>query len=292
MCIFTGPVDVSKTNVFVARVGVKEQLTVYSNTVALPGKVQDSTGTGLWGDGSSQWSGPQSPPPQQQQQPTSMVLPIPMYGASAMSSIRMIDMTADPDFFERLAEATTPPTTNEYLGRTRCASTGSLEVRRCGPYRYSVVPNVDAFERLRSDVFGTRAGLAGALRQRYASAHAFLVCIIDASSAFSPIAYVHPLPADAVLFVPTLHEHGHGIGPFADDWDHRVYSIDASFDTALLDGRKVEVSALTRAHAAPVLSGTFAFPRLDWSRLGCRRIKGRQPNGDIGIRGYDFSSNA
>ena len=293
MCIFTGVVDVSKTKIFVARVGASEQLTVYSNTVALPAGISVAAG-GVWGDGTPQHGQGQSHRQQAQQHqaqpqikppPTSMVLPIPLYGGRA-DSIRMVDMTADPDFFERLAEAVTPPTLSNRVSRNLSANAyaSSLEVHRCGPYRYSVVPDVDAFERLSSDVFGTSATLSDVLRQHYAGpTYAFLVCIIDASSTFSPMAYVHPLAGDT-LFVPTLHEHGHGIGGFADDWDHRVYSIDASFDTVLLDGRKVDCVSLKRAHAAPVLSIQFPYSRgLDWSRLGCRRIKGRQPNGDLGI---------
>ena len=296
MCIFTGVVDVSKTNIFVAKVGANEQLTVYSNTVALPaGAASSETAGGVWGDGTPQHGQGRrqqaQPQTQLKPQPTSMVLPIPLHGGRA-DSIRMIDMTSDPDFFKRLDEAVTQPTLSMNSSRNRSANAYSLEVHQCGPYRYSVVPDVDAFERLREDVFGTSARLSDVLRQRYAavasnasnaSTYAFLVCIIDASSAFSPIAYVHPL-AGNTLFVPTLHEHGHGIGAFADDWDHRVYSIDAAFDTALLDGRKVDCVSLTRAHAAPVLSKECPFSRgLDWSRLGCRRIKGRQPNGDLGI---------
>jgi hypothetical protein len=108
--MFTGEVDVSKTNIFVARVGAREQLTVYSNTVALPGRKNAYSAVGLWGDGTPQAGG--AHPPMEQERtptPTSMVLPIPLCGGSA-SSVRMVDMTSDPDFFERLSAAVTQPT--------------------------------------------------------------------------------------------------------------------------------------------------------------------------------------
>ena len=297
MCMFTGEVDVSNTNIFVARVGVAEQLTVYSNTVKLPSTHVRSRVQGTWGDGTPQvqiqvQQGTRDARDAQdvrEPKPTSMVLPIPLNGGDA-SSVRMVDMSADADFFQRLAEAVAVPHTNSRSGANAylSCSANTLEVHRCGPYSYSVVPDVAAFENLDGDVFGPSVGLAGALKERYSAGYAFLVCIIDASSAFSafsafsPIAYLHPM-ASSALFVPTLHEHGSGIGQFADDWDHRVYSLDTTNDTVLLDGRKVEC-VTTRAHAAPVLRWSFAYSRLDWSRLTCRRIKGRQPNGDIWLR--------
>jgi len=83
------------------------------------------------------------------------------------------------------------------------------------------------------------------------------------------------------LFVPTLHDHGHGIGQHADDWDHAIYSVDRSFRTELIDGQSIKCVPM-RASAAPAFSGAFPYSRvLDWTGLGVRHIKGRHPNGDI-----------
>ena len=269
MCIFTGEVDVSKTNIFVAKIGLTEQLTVYSNTVKLKAKVMTD---GLWGDGT-----PQQPRIQVLEKRTAMMLPIPLYGGDA-SSIRMIDMSSDADFFKRLAKVMEVPT----LSMNKCRSSSYLSVHRCGPYSYSVVPDISAFNAIDVDVFGANESLVNALKQRYPVSYAFLVCIIDSDRTFSPIAYVHPLKG-RVLFVPTLHEHGNGMKEFADDWDHRIYSLDESTNTSLLDGRKVACVLTSAQETVPVVNPSFVYARLDWSRLKCRRIKGVQPNGDIGI---------
>jgi hypothetical protein len=207
MCMFSKPVNsVASTKLLVIDNGPK-QVTVYSNKVDLK-------------DG----------------KPTAMILPVPCNDASAeLCGIRVYDLTAciglmstlDSMFMDR-----SPSLQSARGSRSRSALGPPIEVLRSGSYRYSVVPALADFARLQHEVFGVdpSSDLGTLLSKHYATGFAFMVCIIDATAAFAPIAYEHDKHTSGRVFVPTRHFHGStrpaGRGPEIEDhWDHTVVSV-------------------------------------------------------------------
>ncbi len=299
MCIISGPVEsVAKTRIFAALVGPRTQLTVYSNQVQLAGD-----NSGMFNAGSQNWNlmggypiysqpmTPQGPAPvwwkdknsdSGTNEPIAMLLPVPLINMP-VDSIKMIDMSRERDFFTSLESAIDTPVSYSkgfsYDSEERFGREDSLQVRRCGPYRYSVVPDVASFSRLKKGLFRMDANVVQFLQARYQRGYAFLACIIDKSAEFAPIGYIHPSDGKR-LFLPTAHYHGHpGEEVATPDWDHCVYTIDRSPNTPLTD-RRVLSANLTKAFKKPVLTG-FPYKNLDWLRMKQRKISGYNPNGDI-----------
>jgi hypothetical protein len=219
--------------------------------------------------------------------PVAMVLAVPLISGN-VKNIKMVDMSHSKDFFANL-KVTMPSPDATFsdsfdVGTLSRQSKGvpNLAVKRCGPYRYSVVPDVDSFNRLRQNVYRVNPRVGKVLKKHYPRGYAFLVCIIDRSAEYSPIAYVHPSDGRN-LFVPTLHEHGHpGEEIYTYDWDHSIYTIDRDEGTRLTDKRPVNAS-IVRAISKPYLP-SFMYKNLDWTRLKQRTVEGYNPNGDILIR--------
>ena len=327
MCIFTDDVNVANTKIFVAAVNKEHQLTVYSNTVRIDNDDDDApyssySSPSVWGDGTPRiltgnihFSSPSpSPSPQivpkkisrgdLKKGPAAMVLPIPVRNSREASSIQMVDMSSHPDFFEKLREATVQPN-NSLNSRSSISSNDcddELEVKRCGPYSYSIVPDVESFSKLRTDLYGKGVSkISIKLKNHYGGRYAFLVCIIDSSATFSPVAYLHPLASDGEviqLFVPTMHDHDGGaatvekvggsppdrFSQMANDWDHAIYSIDKSFGIGIKGSNKSIKCKVERAVKKPEFTKRFPYV-LDWTRLGVRHINGVHPNGDIELLG-------
>lgn len=295
MCVFDASVSVGDTNILVAPLrGAGAQLTVYSNSVGLPkmyGLPQpwmpgSDTHMRTWGDGTGLRGSPAAPAD------VAMVLPVPLHGREA-GSVSMVDLSADPRLFDDLAAAIERPRSRgAYLYGANALSKGSgtLEVRTCGPYRYTVVPDGASFGRL-DESLSVRGPTAELMARWYPSGFSFLVCKMDLRAggmqSFSPVAYVHPAARDGSLFVPALHAHG-GEGAVtadADDWDHSVFAVGARDPrTALTDGRLLGVEPRradpTRLQELQELRSPV-FRGMDWAALTLRRIKGRHPNGDI-----------
>lgn len=293
MCIFSRPVDaVTATNILVFRRSTGRQITVYSNRVAL------SRGT-----------------------PTAMILPVPVRapvgaGGDVTRSITVFGMPPScTSFFATLAA--TFPADRDRLptfgmdGLGGVSRSAPLPVLRAGAYRYSIVPSPADFTRLASDVFKLDAAsdLYSLLATNYGVGHAFLVCIIDASAEFVPIAYEHDMPSASHLFVPTMHYHGPGghalrVGgaraaaskgaPHA-DWDHNIYSIGTSAggdDIGLPSGMSGQVPLAAMLAAKGVIAASLPFPlpeALAPHALHRKVIKGPFPNMDLRFKVTDPS---
>ncbi len=300
MCIISGPVEkVANTRIFAALVGPRTQLTVYSNEVQLTNDTNDTNGM-FPQMFSSSWNPiaqplPQGPAPiwwndEQQPQvvgdtdePIAMLLPVPLINMP-VDSIKMVDMSQEREFFKKLESTIDTPVSYGRGGGFGIAKglsmeQQSLQVRRCGPYRYSVVPDVESFSRLKKGVFRMDQSVIQFLKARYSRGYAFLACIIDKSAEFAPIGYIHPSDGKR-LFLPTSHYHGHpGEEIATNDWDHAIYTIDRSMNTPLTD-RRVLNASVTPAYKQPSLTG-FPYKRLDWSRMKQRKVAGYNPNGDV-----------
>ncbi|KAI8822846.1 uncharacterized protein EV422DRAFT_380965 [Fimicolochytrium jonesii] len=188
MCIVQAgkrqPVHVSDTNIFVCEkprkdpAALPEQLTIYANTVGF------------------------------EREPVAMILPMP---ATSEHGCEMVNVK-NIDVFTPLRTHFEPkrPKARSVVKGARSApesQTKKLEIRRCGAYRYSVVPTLEDFHRLEDHVFKIQDQIFTLLQRHYNIDFSFLVCIIDNAGANQPVAYVHPL-RDGKLFIPTRHEHG------------------------------------------------------------------------------------
>lgn len=314
--------NVSATKIFAALVAPYTQFTVYSNKVALagsgqkknlynsptffnsslfpgyspaglqthgmyphPGMLDMHQSNNVFWENGSQWSAFHPDNLQvydPQGEPVAMVLAVPLPTGDA-KSIKMVDMSNCKDIFTKLEE-TMPSEFITFSGTfsAQCKSSAPLAVKRCGPYSYSIVPDIASFTRLKHNKFKVNPRVFDIMRQHYPRGYAFLVCIIDKSAEYSPIAYTHPSDGKN-LFVPTLHEHGHsGEEIETDDWDHSIYTIDRDSGTRVTDRRNVNAS-ITKAEKSPRTIG-FPYRNLNWNNLKRRKISGYNPNGDILIR--------
>jgi hypothetical protein len=309
MCIFSKPIkDVGQTRIFVSRAcrpsadeapaeaslaappsgaaggaGWREsrtayaaqtrQLTVYSNQVQLMASGE----------------------------PTAMILPVPVSaatrlkagGVDGMCGITVYDMPPCSDDFFVVLEKHTP---NKDLFRMPFGAnrpSRPLDVRRAGAYTFTVVPTVEDFPRLRTDVFHvpTASELLGMLAAHYSGDFAFLVCVIDASATYRPIAYEHDTLPTGDLFVPTRHYHPHE-GPRSRtdtdkaDWDHKIFSVGVDADDAgwyinapLSGGATLRLDVAMEA--AGVVGLPFHLPEVAGTELRMRPILGSRPNEDL-----------
>lgn len=265
MCCFSRPVEsVSNTEILVCDAGAR-QLTVYGNRVQLRGGA-----------------------------PTAMILPVPCtaaHRATPECGIKVYDMSAAGPLFARLATLFPSHGTRGFgletmLGR---ADTSPLEVRRSGSYRFTIVPSLADFGRLRHEVFGMdpASPLATLFAAHYSDGFAFLVCIMDASAAFAPIAYEHDMHARGAVFVPTRHYHGDGAPEaVAHDWDHAIVSLGCVGAEAGAEASGYRDADGGIELAAYLGAGGVALPfpvpsRVHASVLHRRVIKGSAPNDDI-----------
>jgi hypothetical protein len=238
--------------------------------------------------------------------PTAMLLPVPVSAANAGTAecgIQVYDMTGAGPLFETLDKLFPSAFSNEYtdahtmsFSRSQSAA-APLAVRRSGSYRYTIVPSLADFGRLQHEVFGLNPSspLAAMFAKYYSVGFAFLVCIIDASAAFAPIAYQHDKHTSGNVFVPTRHYHGSGAEEAsADDWDHQIISVGCVGEAA---GKQASASEIYRTHASLRSAGSielaqllleggvrlpFRVPRIVHQSVVHRRtIKGAHPNDDI-----------
>ncbi len=303
--------DISKTKIFATSLGDKQQLTIYSNKVKLLGDKEETTEENWFlSDGSmstftspnvskSQFSyspySPQIDIPFSNVTPVAMVLPVPLpvirgYQTTA-DEIRMIDLKSLSNVLFDELDACFPNMTDSFGARglsTLSYSQNSappLKVHRCGSYRYSVVPDVNSFDRLERSVFDiSYKKVLPILQKHYKKQFAFLVCIIDKSAAYSPIAYVHPCN-DRFLFVPTRHYHGEDTGEtyIEDDWDHAIYTVDNGTGAIFSDKRRLDVSPDSSSRR-PILDKFPHYKYINWQSLKKRKIEGRHPNADIVLK--------
>ena len=261
MCILTGtPERVSDTQIlaFRAKDG-RRQVTVYANRVSLRTR---STEFVPWGQpgGNNECA---------------MVLPFPS-GAGA-AECEMIDTTGAPGLFKSLDGLF--PTTYSMDGKAKCrgGGFGTLEVKSCGSYDYSVAPTLADLGRLDPALhIGDVAGLLG---RNYPAGYSFLVCAIRESAKYHPIAYRHALRADGCLFLPTLHEHGPALHGEA-MWDHAIYTLDA-VPPPFCPFKEVDASAADVANAiGSALGNQLRASAGGRIRLCKATVKGDYPNTD------------
>lgn len=287
--MFSRPVDsVSGTQILVVDAGDR-QITMYANQVRLRGGA-----------------------------PSAMILPVPCLGANMAKTdcgIKVMDATAAAKLFDVLKEMFAPPSAPTFALSLSASSRGAatLEVKRSGSYRYSIVPSLPDFSRLDHETFGLdpKSELASLLAEHYGisgvsadtklpfvSAYAFLVCIIDATAAFAPIAYEHDKHPSGRVFVPTRHYHGnepkHGAseppGGAVHDWDHHIYALGCAVTGgATVPSSHREAAAtvgggfdLAAALGAKKVTLPFALPpRLEPSSFTCHTLVGKHPNDDL-----------
>lgn len=275
--MFSRPVAaVAATKILVVDHGPR-QVTVYSNRVSLAGG-----------------------------HPTAMVLPVPSANPdSPNSGIRVFDCTPCAALLTVLDDLFPKPPAPRGFGMARGGGASPLEVHRSGSYRYSVVPRLADFARLQHEAFGVdpTSDLAALLAAHYGAGFAFLVCVIDATAEFAPIAWEHDKAAGGRLFVPTRHFHGGGGGPpsaryekHEEAWDHVIFSVGAIEASAgeAADPDATRGTAPARAPTAPgaihlrsFLAARRALPPffvpglVAASAVRRVRIVGAHPNDDL-----------
>ncbi|KAJ3177225.1 hypothetical protein HDU85_005936 [Gaertneriomyces sp. JEL0708] len=275
MCIVQAgkhqPVHVSNTNIFVCTKprkdpgAVPEQLTIYANTVRF------------------------------KSEPVAMILPMP---ATSEHGCHMVDVKSIR-VFAPLEDHFKPPVAKGRKSKGKAKGSAQsprkkLVVRRCGAYRYSVVPTLEDFHRLEDHVFKIQDSIFALLQQHYCTDFSFLVCIIDNSGAKQPVAYVHPL-ADGKLFIPTRHEHGEAAQPPLKrrkkekaDWDHTIYILGTTPPANNGVLRRAEILSARRGFG--VLPGGWGKLRdyvpTDVDRRQFHKIvmNGDHPNDDIRVK--------
>eukprot|EP01112_Ceratiomyxa_fruticulosa_P001460 TRINITY_DN1159_c0_g1_i4.p1 TRINITY_DN1159_c0_g1~~TRINITY_DN1159_c0_g1_i4.p1 ORF type:complete len:297 (+),score=77.28 TRINITY_DN1159_c0_g1_i4:678-1568(+) len=251
MCIFTGKVRVSATNILVSITKDGEnQFTVYSNEVHLS------------------------------KEPVAMILPFP--NTSSNPACEMVDLSAFPDFFKNVDMMFPKLTKTKSRAKLATKEKGKqkLEVKRCGSYSYSVVPSVTEFDDLEQDVFNIEEDLIKMLTENYKENFGFLVCIIDKSDKYSPIAYFHPI-LDNKLFVPTRHEHGNG--EKRPKWDHSIYTLgSADAEAGQISGAVYEGNVMISNFIAPERLKNVELPlKLHPELVRKRKVHGPYDNVDL-----------
>ena len=183
MCIFALPVaSVGNTRILVAALGGQRQLTVYENKVHSTGR-------------------------------NAMILPVPK------GPVELIDMTRYPGDIFKHCESMFPQRKDFKFGAgfgggdstVASFSMSPLPVVRSGGYMCSIVPSIEDMKRIDTRVFTLPPDIEKVLQSNYpADQFGFIVCLFDGSVGdMKPIAYAHSTLANGVLFIPTLHEHGH-----------------------------------------------------------------------------------
>lgn len=261
MCILSGaPERVSNTQIlaFRAKDGI-HQVTVYANKVSLRTRSTEFIPWGQPGGNNT----------------CAMVLPFPSYGADKCDC-EMIDTSCAPDLFKSLDGLF--PVTYSRPARGGGKGMGTLEIKTCGSYDYSIVPALSDMDRL--DPMLHIGDVIGLLRRAYPVGYSFMVCAIRESAAYHPIAYRHAMRGDGMLFLPTLHEHGPALHGAA-MWDHAIYTLDAT-PPSTLGTERIDVSVTDVANAiGPTLGEQLRATTGDRFVMCKTTIKGERANEDI-----------
>jgi hypothetical protein len=301
MCIFARLVSqVGATRIFVAPAKQQRQITVYENRVG---------GTEVWeADGirttakaaasSSSASKAKAKKGGEKQPLNAMILPCPL---RAGSEVQLIDLSLHRDLFSKLDECFPRP-------RTKSASKGvrksvddneededePLEVHVVGGYSVSVAPTLRDLRRVDAKTFAIAEGVEALLTERYAEGFGFVICAFDPAKDIEPhpIGYVHDRLEPMKLFVPCVHEHGHGTKR-KEHFDHSIFSIDVIKGESSEAGEVPEELAIkynhrhfeskvegTLARCQPIASLLAATPNAR-TMLRRRVIKGLHANEDL-----------
>ncbi len=212
MCIIVGSEKVADTQILAFQTSDKKsQITCYSNRVEIKGSHDMGHYMLL-------------PQPIPQKTNAAMILPIPR----GNESFQMIDTTGCENMFEKIEDCFPKPlsyTNSLSTAKARGFHKQALQVKSCGSYKYSLAPTLSDFDRIDDSVFKLDPDVANLLKEHYNNDFAFLVCKLEKSMKFHPVAYMHPMPRDAKLFVPCRHYHQGHQHPQGADWDHNIYII-------------------------------------------------------------------
>lgn len=241
MCIFAQPVpSVSNTRIFVGSTG-NRQVTCYAMSAELRGRGN------------------------------AMILPVPG------GDIRLIDMSAVPDFFDDL-DSHWRQVSRGMRDLSFSAPTKSvLPIHNVGSYSVSIAPAVEDIDRADPTVFGLSADTRQTLERNYSDPrYSFVIAVLKKSGDFHPLAYSHNLAPEG-LFIPTRHE-GHDAV-----WDHSLYLVGHHQSPVKTSRWLSEVrgrSNTYRVRGAPeeVNAALDTMSRLGATRM---RVTGRQPNTDL-----------
>jgi len=224
MCIITGPVNsVKSTKIFVAPSKTRNyQLVIYSNIVSTAAK-------------------------------NMMILPVPnphtVQFEEGVMLYTNIFRDAEDSFYNPYESLSLS------RGPTPGMNSDPLPVLNVGSYQASIALSVTDLTRLNANVFNITPELIQMLKRNYETlAMGFVCCVLrPGGNQYEPIAYTHQCPTSGKLFVPTKHYHPdarinlnsaygtawamlqQGDSYYADDWDHRIYSVGTTRDSAHLN---------------------------------------------------------
>jgi hypothetical protein len=197
MCIFTQPVvSVADTRIFARLTGPTTQLLVYEMSYAAAGDL-------------------------------AMVLPLPVGSRDEDTAVRFIDLSACPDFFDRLAELIWLWEENVSYGDTLSGASKPvkppLKVHEVGAFDASFLPSLADFDRLYARFTLPEDVWAGLPQyQDYGFAVFKLRETGQSLKGVHPMAFEFSTRFTDKIFVPTVHVHDGQVHPNA--WfDHIVY---------------------------------------------------------------------
>jgi hypothetical protein len=197
MCIFTTPVAaVSDTRIFARMAGPGRQYLAYEMSFAAAGD-------------------------------TAMVLPLPVASRDERTALRFLDLSAAPDFFDRIGQFVWMMEerhgSGDLLGGGDAPLRPPLAVHEVGAFEASFVPAVGDFDRL-----DARFRLPAGVWQRLPQYHDYGFAVFKLRATGRAAQHAHPMAfefstrLEDQLYAPTVHVHDGTVHPSA--WfDHIVY---------------------------------------------------------------------
>lgn len=244
MCCFSGKVTfVGNTRIFARMVAAGQQGLVYQMKVGAPADV-------------------------------AMILPIPVIAGSAEESVKFLDLSGYPKFFDDL-QAGFPEAQNNYrsLSGATAAPAKALKVLEVGSYEASYVPKVADFARLDARF---RLPVAVWKKLPQFADYGFAVFRLKSGEReIHPMGFTFPTRHAAQLFFPTVHIHD-GALHREEKFDHTLYCQTRLGGRAMLDWAE-----------SARLAGGFTKPKLakklfaEDQHVHRRSLQGKMRNEDI-----------
>ncbi len=203
MCIISGSVrNVNQTNIFIAPLDGKAQLTVYNNHVDM-----QAHGT--------------------------MILPVPR------GDVQFLDMTRYASIFDDLRAIFPVKKARSSDGFTRSLNCTDDDISApvdVGSYKASIAPSPSSLDQLLTNPFkqtySVSFNVISYLKDHYNDSFSFVICVLKRGDVeYHPFAYRHNRMTNGELFIPTRHYHeSHNISEEHPDWDHTIYCYNCSAD--------------------------------------------------------------
>lgn len=154
-----------------------------------------------------------------------------------------------------------------------------LPVYTVGSYQASIVPSINDFDRVDTQILRVNPQVFTLLKDTYDSSFGFIICQLrEGSHQYHPFAYTHEIHNCNLLFVPTLHYHL-GETSVKADWDHTIYSPMTDLYTTgnytFKDSSYIDWTKMPEDYRWPS-EGRFSMNR--------HSITGYKPNKDLWIR--------